>query len=82
MGTRAIYFFEERLADDCYYGVYKHYDGYPQGAADFIENAKSYAWPLPRWKLMNLRRRLLRQTKTPKAVRFDCFQTLNTHQSP
>ena len=47
MGTRAVYFFED---DDGMYGVYKHYDGYPQGAADFIENAKEYAWPFPRFE--------------------------------
>ena len=32
------------------YGAYKHYDNYPSGAADFIENAKSYAWDLPRFE--------------------------------
>ena len=79
MGTRAAYFFEERLDDDSYYGVYKHYDGYPQGAAAHIEDAKAYAWPLPRWEAMNLQQRLLRQTKTPKVARFDCFQTLRLH---
>ena len=47
MGTRAIYFFEDR---DGVYGVYKHYDNYPSGAADFIENAKSYAWEFPRFE--------------------------------
>ena len=27
MGTRAVYFFEDKN-DKSYYGVYKHYDGY------------------------------------------------------
>ena len=80
MGTRAIYFFED--SKDIY-GVYKHYDGYPQGAAAHIEKMPRHMLGLCQGgKLMNLRQRLLRQTKTPKAVRFDCFQTLNTHQSP
>lgn len=48
MGTRAIYFFED--SDGSKYGVYKHYDNYPSGAADFIENAKQYAWELPRFE--------------------------------
>lgn len=48
MGTRAIYFFEDR--DGSVYGAYKHYDNYPSGAADFIENAKSYAWKFPRFE--------------------------------
>ena len=49
MGTRAVYFFEERPEngygrdEDCYYGVYKHYDGYPQGAACLL-----YTSPSPR----------------------------------
>ena len=40
MGTRAVYFFEDKN-DKSYYGVYKHYDGYPQGAAAHIEDAKA-----------------------------------------
>ena len=48
MGTRAIYFFEDH--DGSVYGVYKHYDNYPSGAADFIENAKAYAWEFPRFE--------------------------------
>lgn len=48
MGTRAVYFFEDH--DGSVYGAYKHYDNYPSGAADFIENAKSYAWDLPRFE--------------------------------
>ena len=47
MGTRAVYFFED---SDGVYSAYKHYDGYPSGAADFIENAKEYAWPFPRFE--------------------------------
>ena len=48
MGTRAIYFFQD--FDGSTYGVYKHYDNYPSGAADFIENAKAYAWEFPRFE--------------------------------
>ena len=47
MGTRAVYFFED---DDGMYGVYKHYDGYPQGAAHHIEAAKEWAWKFPRFE--------------------------------
>ena len=47
MGTRAVYFFED---DDGMYGVYKHYDGYPQGAAHHIEAAKDWAWKFPRFE--------------------------------
>ena len=47
MGTRAVYFFED---DGGMYGVYKHYDGYPQGAASHIEAAKDWAWKFPRFE--------------------------------
>jgi len=47
MGTRAIYIFED---DHEEVHVYKHYDNYPQGAVDFIENAKEFAWELPRFE--------------------------------
>lgn len=44
MSTRAVYTFidnNERLH------VYKHQDGYPRGAAQFIEKAKNFALELP-----------------------------------
>lgn len=47
MGTRAVYFFED---DAGMYGVYKHYDGYPQGAVGHIEAAKDWAWKFPRFE--------------------------------
>lgn len=47
MGTRAIYIFEDEQDS---IAVYKHYDGYPRGAADFIEEAKEYAWAFPRFE--------------------------------
>ena len=47
MGTRAIYIFEDEH-EEVY--VYKHYDNYPQGAVDFIEKAKEFAWELPRFE--------------------------------
>ena len=47
MGTRAIYIFED---DHEEVHVYKHYDNYPSGAVDFIENAKEFAWELPRFE--------------------------------
>lgn len=47
MGTRAIYIFEDEHEE---VHVYKHYDNYPEGAVHFIEEAKAYAWPLPRFE--------------------------------
>ena len=66
MGTRAVYFFEDRHNDDSYYGVYKHYDGYPQGAAAHIEDAKAYAWPLPRWEADEFAAAFVAANKNPK----------------
>ena len=48
MSTRAVYTFTDE-SGDCFH-VYKHHDGYPSGAAEWIENAKSIAWALPRFE--------------------------------
>jgi hypothetical protein len=47
MSTRGIYTFED--ATDMVH-VYKHWDNYPTGAAEFIEKALALAWPLPRFE--------------------------------
>lgn len=47
MGTRAVYSFIDKTDKR---HVYKHWDGYPTGAATFIANALPYAWPLPRFE--------------------------------
>lgn len=48
MSTRALYTFvggknEPKL------NVYVHADGYPSGAADYLNKTLLYAWPLPRF---------------------------------
>ena len=47
MSTRAIYSFTDQIAT---YHVYKHHDGYPEGAAEAIGNAIPNAWQLPRFE--------------------------------
>jgi len=47
MGTRAIYTFKGFGEE---YHVYKHYDGYPTGAAEFLGKAVDASWPLPRYE--------------------------------
>ena len=47
MGTRAVYTF---LDDRGTHHVYKRWDGYPEGALQFISFAKDKAWPLPRYE--------------------------------
>jgi hypothetical protein len=46
--TRAVYTFVGDGNQE--YHVYKHHDGYPTGAAKWIDNAKRLAWPLPRFE--------------------------------
>jgi hypothetical protein len=65
MGTRAIYTFVDiNGEDEC--TVYKHYDGYPRGAADFIENAKSYAWKFPRYEADEFAAAFVAANKSPE----------------
>lgn len=47
MSTRAVYTFKD---DDNEFHVYKHHDGYPSGAVEFIEKAIPFAWKLPRFE--------------------------------
>lgn len=47
MSTRAVYIF---IDENESWPVYKHHDGYPTGAAEWISNALPHAWPLPRFE--------------------------------
>jgi hypothetical protein len=47
MSTRAIYTFKG-FGDT--HHVFKHYDGYPTGAADALARAMQNAWVLPRYE--------------------------------
>lgn len=47
MSTRALYTFKDA---DSSFNVYKHHDGYPEGAVIAINNALPHAWPLPRFE--------------------------------
>lgn len=51
MGTRAVYTFKDQYDT---YAVYKHWDGYPSGAAEFLENALPYAWQGERFEAADL----------------------------
>jgi hypothetical protein len=50
MSTRAIYSFKSADSADPVIHVYRHYDGYPSGAVDWISAALKLAWPLPRYE--------------------------------
>jgi hypothetical protein len=47
MGTRAVFTFKDQYGA---YSVYKHWDGYPEGAAEFLTKAIPFAWELPRFE--------------------------------
>lgn len=47
MSTRALYHFKDENET---FTVYKHHDGYPSGAYEFIKKALPFAWALPRFE--------------------------------
>ena len=49
MSTQAIYTFVDPASGD-EVSVFKHWDGYPRGAATFLQRAKALAWPFPRFE--------------------------------
>src|SRR6266567_3036073 len=49
MSTRALYTFIE-IGERSNH-IYKHHDGYPSGAAIFIEKSLRFAWELPRFEI-------------------------------
>lgn len=51
MSTRAVYTFKDERDS---FAVYKHYDGYPEGAVEFIKNALDFAWGGGRFEASDL----------------------------
>lgn len=49
MSTRALYIFSDNDSDESYI-VYKHHDGYPEGAKKSIQSAAGLAWEFPRFE--------------------------------
>lgn len=47
MSTRAAYVFKDKYNS---VSVYKHHDGYPEGAKHFIAKALDFSWSLPRYE--------------------------------
>lgn len=51
MSTRAVYgFVENKDQGGKTHWIYKHHDGYPEGAASHIVKALPFAWTLPRFE--------------------------------
>jgi len=63
MATRAVYSFQDQYNT---YHVYKHWDGYPEGALEFIAAALPYAWPLPRYEAADFAAAFIAANKKPE----------------
>jgi len=50
MSTRGLYTFKASTNYEMDWNVYKHHDGYPNGAVVAIEDATNLAWELPRYE--------------------------------
>jgi len=61
MGTRAVFTFKD--SNDTF-SVYKHWDGYPEGAANFLTNAFDFAWKLPRFEAADFAAAFIAANKT------------------
>jgi len=61
MSTRAVYTFKDEHER---FAVYKHHDGYPEGAAEFIQKAKALAWPGPRFEAADFAAAFVAANKT------------------
>lgn len=64
MSTRAVYVFKDD--DQKEYCVYKHHDGYPEGAVAFIVNAMENSWDLPRFEADEFAASFVAANKTNK----------------
>lgn len=62
MATRAVYSFKDQSNT---YHIYKHWDGYPEGALEFLANALPYAWPLPRYEAADFAAAFVAANKKP-----------------
>ena len=60
MSTRSVITF--KVADNTFH-VYKHMDGYPDGILPDIEEAKKFAWELPRFDPADFAAAFIRATK-------------------
>ena len=47
MSTRSVYTFKDEYQS---FTVYKHWDGYPEGAAEFLTNAIPFSWGMDRFE--------------------------------
>ncbi len=61
MATRAVYTFTDEYNT---FHVYKHYDGYESGAAEFIVKAFKFAWGLPRFEAADFAAAFIAANKT------------------
>ena len=72
MSTRAMYQFQDSPNEPTF-TVYKHFDGYPEGAAGFFAGTLGHAWPLPRFEADDFAAAFIAANKTaPGRLPGDC----------
>jgi len=78
MSTRAMYTFIEPNHTDSKrgYHVYKHHDGYPSGAVQWIKAALDHAWPLPRFEADDFAAAFVAANKWSRADEYDALVLL------
>ena len=76
MGTRAVYTFKDEYNT---HHVFKHWDGYPEGAIHFLQKAKKLAWKLPRFEADEFGGAFIAANKTPRKSGFKAIRYKNIH---
>jgi len=72
MSTRAMYTFTGSGT----FHVYKHHDGYPSGAVQWIRAALDHAWPLPRFEADDFAAAFVAANKFSKADEYKALVKL------
>ena len=82
MSTRACYRFIDPKTSDVV-TVYKHHDGYPEGAVCWITKAIEYAWRLPRFEADEFAAAFVAANKASAAdKRRECLERASRERSP
>lgn len=76
MSTRAVYSFKDSSNT---FHVYKHHDGYPSGAVQWILAALPYAWKLPRFEASEFATAFIAANKELKESLFQGGDVYLTH---
>jgi hypothetical protein len=80
MSTRAVYTFKDsNFGELRQHHVYKHHDGYPEGAISFIKEAIKLAWPFPRFEASEFAAAFIAANKTKGGGSVYCTHSYVDH---